>query len=75
MKYPDPNTIWRHYKGGLYRFLFLSTHSETGEVLVNYQSLHFGSYHSRPLEVWNQKVELEDKTKVNRFEELERNNF
>jgi hypothetical protein len=41
---------------------------ETGEVLVNYQSLHFGSYHSRPLDSWNGEVVLEDKTKVKRFE-------
>jgi hypothetical protein len=68
MKYPDPNTIWRHYKGGLYKFLHLSTHTENGEVLVNYQSLHFGSYHSRPLDSWNGEVVLEDKTKVKRFE-------
>jgi hypothetical protein len=53
MKYPEPNRNYRHYKGGLYRVLFLSKQTETGEVLVNYQSLLFGSYFSRPLDSWN----------------------
>ncbi len=54
IKYPDPNRNYRHYKGGLYKVLFLSKHTETGEVLVNYQSLLFGSYFSRPLDSWNE---------------------
>lgn len=53
MKYPEPNRNYRHYKGGLYRVLFLSKQTETSEVLVNYQSLLFGSYFSRPLDSWN----------------------
>lgn len=54
MKYPEPNRNYRHYKGGLYRVLFLSKQTETGEVLVNYQSLLFGTYFSRPLDSWNE---------------------
>ncbi len=54
IKYPEPNRNYRHYKGGLYKVLFLSKHTETGEVLVNYQSLLFGSYFSRPLDSWNE---------------------
>ncbi len=57
MNYPEPGRNYRHYKGGLYRVLFLSKHSETNEILVNYQSLHFGSYHSRPLDSWNEPSE------------------
>lgn len=53
MKYPEPNSLYRHYKGGIYKVLFLSKHTESGEILVNCQSVHFGSYFSRPLEVWN----------------------
>jgi len=34
--------------------LFLSKHTETSEILVNYQSILFGSYYSRPLESWNE---------------------
>lgn len=55
--YPKPDVIYQHYKGGLYKVLFLSKHTETDEILVNYQSIHFGSYYSRPLEIWNQKTE------------------
>ena len=55
--YPEINGVYRHYKGGMYKVLFLSTHTETDEVLVNYQSVHFGSYYSRPLSSWNEQVE------------------
>ena len=64
MNYPELNKIYRHYKGGLYEVLFLSRHTETEEVLVNYRSLHFGSYYSRPLDEWNKPTD--DKRK--RFE-------
>ena len=56
VNYPEPNKLYRHYKGGLYKVLFLSKHTETGEILVNYQSVLFGSYYSRPLESWNDKT-------------------
>ena len=54
MNYPIPNKLYQHYKGGLYKVLFLSKHTENGEILVNYQSLLFGSYYSRPLDSWNE---------------------
>ena len=54
INYPEPNKTYQHYKGGLYRVLFLSKHTETSEILVNYQSILFGSYYSRPLESWNE---------------------
>jgi len=57
MKYPTPDHVYKHYKGGLYLVLFLSKHTETGETLVTYQSIHFGSYYSRPLEEWNKLTE------------------
>ena len=57
MNYPDPNKIYRDYKGGLYKVLFISKHTESGEILVNCQSVHFGSYFSRPLDVWNKPSE------------------
>lgn len=56
VNYPTPNKFYRHFKGGLYKVLFLSKHTETGEVLVNYQSVIFGSYYSRPLESWYEKT-------------------
>ena len=54
LNYPEPDKNYRHYKGGLYKVLFLSKHTENGDILVNYQSLLFGSYYSRPLESWNE---------------------
>jgi hypothetical protein len=57
MNYPTPNKLYRHYKGGLYKVLFLSKNTETDEILVNYQSILFGSYYSRPLDSWNTKTE------------------
>jgi hypothetical protein len=55
--YPKPGGIYRHYKGGLYEVLHLSKHTETDEILVNYKSLHFGSFYSRPLESWHKTIE------------------
>ena len=65
--YPEPGKYYRHYKGGLYKVLFLSTHTETKEVLVNYESIHFGSYHSRPLDSWNEQAIDDAKRKITRF--------
>lgn len=56
VNYPTPGGIYRHYKGGLYKFLFMSRHTETDEVLCNYKSLLYGSYASRPLTEWNKPV-------------------
>jgi hypothetical protein len=38
--------------------------------LVNYQSLHFGSYYSRPLSSWNEEVDQKP-----RFELLTDGNY
>ena len=72
MNYPEPGSKYRHYKGGLYKVLHLSTHTETKEVLVNYQSIHFGSFYSRPLDSWNEPVINDLKQKIDRFK-LEEN--
>jgi hypothetical protein len=42
-----PGQRYKHYKGGLYVVLHLSKHTETDELLVIYQSLHFGTYYAR----------------------------
>jgi len=70
MIYPEPGRKYRHYKGGLYEVLFLSKHTETGDILVTYKSIHFGSYYSRPLDSWNERIFIEN-DEVNRFELVE----
>mgnify|MGYP000432073536 CR=1 FL=1 len=67
MNYPEPNRFYKHYKGGLYKVLFLSRHTETQEVLVNYQSVHFGSYYARPLDNWNALAIDDNNKNVERF--------
>ena len=57
INYPIPGRKYQHYKGGLYEVKFLSTHTETGEVLVNYTSLLFGTNYSKPLSIWNKRPE------------------
>jgi hypothetical protein len=56
MTYPEPGRFYLHYKGGIYKVIFLSKHTETEEILVNYQSVIFGTYFSRPLDSWNEKT-------------------
>jgi hypothetical protein len=65
--YPIPGGIYRHYKGGLYQVLNLSKHTETDEILVNYKSLHFGSFYSRPLDSWNKSIEGNQNGQLKRF--------
>lgn len=40
VEYPIPGRLYKHYKGGLYEFMFMSTHSETGEPLVIYRPFY-----------------------------------
>ena len=54
--YPKIGSYYKHYKGGLYKVLTLSKHTETNEVLVIYQSIHFGSIYARPLNLWFEQV-------------------
>jgi hypothetical protein len=55
-QFPIPGQRYSHYKGGYYQVLHLAQHTETQETLVIYQSLHFGTYHARPLENWIERV-------------------
>jgi len=55
--YPQPGRLYKHYKGGIYEFLFLAPHTETNEVLVIYKSVLFGSYYARPLTKWNEVID------------------
>lgn len=65
--YPEVGKTYNHYKGGKYEVLTMAKHSETGDDLVIYRSLHFGSTHARPLSMWFETVEDSEKRKVTRF--------
>lgn len=67
IKYPEINKIYQHYKGGKYEVITLAKHSETEEVLVIYKSIHFGSYHARPLDSWSETVKNEVNQTMERF--------
>jgi hypothetical protein len=57
IEYPLPRQRYKHYKGGTYEVITLATHTETGEKLVVYKSINFGSIYVRPLDIWNSTSE------------------
>ena len=49
--------VYRHFKGNLYRLLFVARHSETLEPMVVYQALYGeGGYWARPASMWSERV-------------------
>lgn len=40
MMTPNPNDIYRHFKGNLYRIITIAQHADTGERMVVYQALY-----------------------------------
>ena len=51
------NALYRHYKGNLYRVLYLAKHTETLEDLVVYVNVEDESHvWARPLSMWNDPV-------------------
>ena len=50
--------LYRHFKGNLYRLLYVAKHSETLEPMVVYQAL-YGDHGIwvRPASMWNERVE------------------
>lgn len=59
--------IYRHFKGKLYRLLYIAKHSETLEEMVVYQALYGDrSVWVRPAAMWSEQVLHEGET-VARF--------
>lgn len=56
VEYPEPGCFYRHYKGGKYIVHFLAKDTDTGESVVIYQSVLFGSNHVRPLSMWFDRI-------------------
>ncbi len=52
--------LYRHFKGNLYRLLWVARHSETLEPMVVYQALYGDrGYWVRPAAMWTQRVEYQ----------------
>ena len=50
--------LYRHFKGNLYRLLYVAKHSETLEEMVVYQALYGEQgIWVRPAAMWNEHVE------------------
>ena len=64
----QPGGIYRHYKGNLYKALYVAIHTETEEPLAVYQAL-YGEYGiwARPLAMFLDDVTLPDGSVVQRF--------
>lgn len=72
---PQPNEIYKHFKGNLYRIVTLAIHTETKEQMIVYQAL-YGEYQIfvRPLAMFMEPVDKEKYPKVQqkmRFERVE----
>ena len=53
--------IYQHFKGNLYRVLYVARHSETLEPMVVYQALYGnGDVWVRPAAMWNEQVSRDD---------------
>ena len=51
---------YRHYKGNEYKVIAIAKHTETSEDMVVYQALYEPfDYWVRPLEMFNETVEVE----------------
>lgn len=50
--------LWKHFKGNLYRVMYVALHSESGEEMVVYQALYGqrGMW-VRPASMWLEHVE------------------
>jgi len=65
---PLPGEQYRHYKGGTYEIISLGKHTETDEVVVIYRSLNFGSFHVRPLIIFNSSLDVGTEPRFKKIE-------
>lgn len=63
--------VYRHFKGNLYKVLFVAKNSETLEATVVYQALYGeGGIWVRPLSMFEEVIERDGRA-FKRFEEVE----
>ena len=60
--YPKPGEIYKHYKGDECEVIAIGK-DDAGEIVVIYRSTIFGSYATKPLNKWFEKVLVEIKGK------------
>ncbi|HUD21069.1 MAG TPA: DUF1653 domain-containing protein [Candidatus Saccharimonadales bacterium] len=66
-------SLYRHYKGGMYKVIGVAKHSETMEDLVVYESLnpeHEFKLWVRPAKMFTEKVKIDGKL-IKRFKKIE----
>lgn len=73
---PEPFSVWRHYKGGLYVVITVGNLSEDrGVEMVVYRSCFKKKVWIRPLSMWYEQIDvgddLGDSRLVQRFTEVE----
>lgn len=62
--------LYRHYKGNIYRLLYIARHSETLEEMVIYQDVNeIQKVWARPASMWEETVEVGGRI-IPRFEYL-----
>jgi hypothetical protein len=67
----NPGKRYRHFKGNLYKVLYIAKHSETLEEHVVYQALYGEQgIWVRPLDMFLSTKEVDGKI-INRFEQIE----
>lgn len=49
-------SIYKHYKGNIYKIIEFAKHSETMEDMIVYQSLENGDIWVRPKYMWNEII-------------------
>lgn len=64
----QPNSLWRHYKGGIFKVTFISFDDDTLGFVVVYEPVNHPEIHfAKGLTQWLEEVELEGVSRA-RFE-------